>query len=145
MHIGQGKWMGNMEKPDLTEQSYTGVNPFAAGVMGHCPRCGEGALFDGYLNLAKTCDVCDLDNEYIDSADGPAVLVILVAGFLVVAMALLVEIYYQPPYWVHAILWLPLGILIPLGMLRPLKGAFIGLQYRNNAKEAQFDKDGAEI
>ncbi len=115
-----------------------------AGFKGRCPRCGVGALFDGYLTLAKKCNHCDLDNDYADSADGPAVLVILVAGFIVVFMAMMVEIYYMPPYWVHAILWLPLGILIPLGMLRPFKGWFIALQYSNSAKEALFDKDGSK-
>ena len=120
-------------------------SPIGAGFAGHCPRCGEGQLFDGYLNLAQKCKTCDLDYDVVDAADGPAVFVILVAGFLIVAAALLVEIYYQPPYWVHAVLWLPLGILVPLGMLRPLKGALIGLQYKNSAREAQFDKNGIEL
>ena len=127
-----------MQKSKQNPESYGDVNPTMAGLRGKCPRCGEGALFEGYLNLAKKCNNCDLDNDFIDSADGPAVLVILVAGFIVVLMALLVELYYMPPYWVHAILWLPLGILIPLGMLRPLKGLFVGMQYRNSAEQAQF-------
>jgi len=131
-----------MDNTDHFNDGPRGNKPIISGMRGRCPRCETGALFDGYLNLAKKCNHCDLDNDYIDSADGPAVLVILVAGFIVVAMALYVEVYFQPPYWVHAVLWLPLGILIPLGMLRPLKGAFVGLQYRNNAMEAQFDKGG---
>ena len=119
--------------------------PITSGVKGRCPRCGDGALFDGFLNLAKQCDNCSLDYEFADSADGPAVFVILLAGFLIVALALLVEISYQPPYWLHAVLWLPIGIIIPLAMLRPLKGMLIGLQFKNSAKEARFDENGTEI
>ena len=113
--------------------------------MGRCPRCGSGALFEGYLDLATQCSDCDLKNGFADAADGPAVFVILVAGFIVVALAVFVEISYQPPYWVHAVLWGPLAILIPLAMLRPLKGALVGLQYKNSAKEARFDQNGPKI
>ena len=120
-------------------------SPVLAGFKGRCPRCGTGNLFDGYLTLAKKCNHCDLDNDYADAADGPAVFVILVAGFIVVFLAMLVEIYYMPPYWVHALLWLPMGILIPLGMLRPLKGWFIAMQFRNSAEQARFDGDGSEL
>ena len=123
--------------------SQTG-HPVRSSLTGHCPRCGKGKLFDGYLELAKQCKYCDLDYDFADAADGPAVFVILVAGFIIVLMAVLVEIYYKPPYWVHAVLWLPLGILIPLGMLRPLKGALVGMQYKNNAREARFDKGGSQ-
>ena len=30
------------------------------------------------------------------------------AGFIVVGCALVVEICIEPPYWLHALLWLPL-------------------------------------
>ena len=129
-----------MDKP-ISEHN----GPVASGVKGRCPRCGDGALFDGFLNLAERCSNCDLDYEFADSADGPAVFVILIAGFLIVALALLVEIFYQPPYWLHAALWLPIGIIVPLAMLRPLKGLLIGLQFKNSAKEARFDENGTEI
>ena len=134
-----------MDKSKQSGGNHYSGSPALAGFRGRCPRCGTGPLFDGYLTLAEKCTHCDLDNDYVDAADGPAVVVILLAGFIVVVMALLVEIYYMPPYWVHALLWLPLGILIPLGMLRPLKGWFVAMQYRNNAKQARFDEDGTEV
>ena len=119
--------------------------PIMSGVKGRCPRCADGAMFEGFLNLSKECENCGLNYDFADSADGPAVFVILLAGFLIVGLALMVEIFYQPPYWLHAALWLPTAIIIPLLMLRPLKGALIGLQYRNSAKEARFDENGIEI
>ena len=36
----------------------TKPSPFQAGVSGHCPKCGEGAMFDGLLKIAPRCDVC---------------------------------------------------------------------------------------
>ena len=82
--------------------------PTKAAIAGKCPRCGEGKLFDGFLQLAKTCDTCGLDYGFADSGDGPAVLVTLLAGFLVVGLALWVEVAYEPPFWVHLVIFLPL-------------------------------------
>ncbi len=75
----------------------------------------------------------------MDSADGPAVFVVLIAGAIVVTAALVVEVKYQPPYWLHAALWLPLIIGLSLGLLRPLKALMIALQYRHKAGNGQID------
>ena len=76
-----------------------------------CPRCGKGKLFDGFLTLAPRCEACGLDYSFVDAGDGPAVFVMFIAGFIVVGSALVVEVMYEPPYWVHAVLWLPLILL----------------------------------
>ncbi|MEM8878887.1 MAG: DUF983 domain-containing protein [Pseudomonadota bacterium] len=116
------------------------VNPVGAALRGRCPRCGQGALFAGYLGLPEACTVCRLDYDFADSGDGPAVFVILIVGCVVVAAALAVEVSYQPSYWVHAALWLPLLLALCLGILRPLKGAMIGQQYRHAAQEGRLDR-----
>jgi uncharacterized protein (DUF983 family) len=118
------------------------VSPYAAGLRGRCPRCGEGRLFTGYLTLAPRCERCDLDNSFADSGDGPAVFVILIAGFVVVMSALVTEALWRPPYWLHAVLWLPLLLVITLGLLRPLKGLLVALQYHHKAEEGRIDRGG---
>ena len=60
------------------------------------------------------------------------------AGFIVVGAALVTEIVYQPPFWVHAALWLPLILIVTLGPLRPMKGLMIALQYHHKAAESRF-------
>lgn len=102
-------------------------------LRGRCPRCGEGRLFRGYLNVAETCDECGLDLRAHDSGDGPAVIIIFVLGFLVVPLALLVETLAQPPYWVHLVVWPPVILGLALGMLRPIKGFFVAQQYRHRS------------
>ncbi|MDQ0504857.1 DUF983 domain-containing protein [Xanthobacter agilis] len=119
-----------------------GASPLAAGLSGHCPRCGRGRLFKGFLNLAPRCDVCGLDYGFADAGDGPAVFVILIGGGVVVALALWVEATYAPPLWVHALLWIPAILAVTLGLLRPLKGVMVALQYRNRAAEGRFDRGG---
>jgi uncharacterized protein (DUF983 family) len=111
-------------------------------MKGQCPRCGQGRLFKGFLTVAPRCSNCGLDYTFIDSGDGPAVFVILLVGFVVVGLALFVEVAYMPPIWLHMLLWLPLTLILALGGLRPLKGAMIGLQYRNKAAEGRVDGPG---
>lgn len=120
---------------------YQTQSPVSTGLRCRCPRCGEGALFDGFLTIKPRCTACGLDYSFADSGDGPAVFVILFAGFIICAMALVVEVKYSPPYWVHAIIFLPLVLVVCLGLLRPMKGLMIALQYRNNASEGRLDTE----
>jgi uncharacterized protein (DUF983 family) len=114
------------------------------GLRGGCPRCGEGRLFEGFLKLRPVCERCGLDFGFADAGDGPAVFVILLGGALVVAAALITEVVYQPPYWLHALLWLPLILLVTLLPLRPLKGLMIALQYHHRAQEGRLVQRGDE-
>ncbi len=118
------------------------VSPYSAGLRCRCPRCGKGRLFNGFLELAPRCESCRLDFSFADSGDGPAVFVILIAGFLVVFAAMFVEILWRPPYWLHAALWLPLILIATLGLLRPAKGLMVALQYHHKAEEGRLDRSG---
>jgi uncharacterized protein (DUF983 family) len=109
-----------------------------AGLTCACPRCGRGKLFKGFLTLRPRCEACGLDYGFADAGDGPAVFIMLLAGFIVVGAALIVEALYHPPYWVHAVLWLPLIVIVTLGPLRPMKGLMIALQYHHKAEESRF-------
>jgi uncharacterized protein (DUF983 family) len=112
-----------------------------AGLTGRCPSCHRGKLFAGYLTVAPACDVCGLDYDFAHSGDGPAVFVILITGFIIVGAALIVEVLYQPPYWLHAILWGSLAIVLPLLLLRSFKGVLIALQFRHRAEEGKLAPD----
>jgi uncharacterized protein (DUF983 family) len=116
------------------------VEPVAAGLKGRCPRCGEGRLFSGYLSVGKRCGNCGLDYSFADAGDGPAVFVILLIGFLVVGLALWLEVSYGPPLWLHLVLWIPLIVVLSLVALRLIKGVLITLQYRNKAAEGRLDR-----
>ena len=116
--------------------------PIGRGLRGRCPRCGEGRLFRGYLSLRSACEHCGLDYGFADAGDGPAVFVILIGGFIVVFAALMTEVVYQPPYWVHAALWLPLILIVTLAPLRLIKGLLIALQYHHRAAEGRLERRG---
>jgi uncharacterized protein (DUF983 family) len=126
----------------MTDGAHRPTSPFTAGLAGHCPRCGEGKLFEGFLALRPRCNACGLDYSFADAGDGPAVFVIFIAGFIVVGLALVTEFVYQPPFWLHALLWGPLILVFTLGPLRPLKGLLIALQYHHQAAEGRLDRGG---
>jgi uncharacterized protein (DUF983 family) len=119
------------------------LSPLATGLACRCPRCGKGRLLRGFLDIRPNCESCGLDYGFADSGDGPAVFIILLAGFLVVGSVLIVEVLYQPPLWLHAMLWLPLILVTTLLPLRPLKGLMIALQYQNKAAEGRIDRGDA--
>jgi len=109
-----------------------------AAVIERCTRCGEGGLFKGYLDIAGGCAKCGLDFAGFDVGDGPAVFVILIVGAVVAGGALFVEFTWHPPYWVHAVLWLPILLVLSIGLLRIAKALLLVLQYRHQAREGRL-------
>ena len=127
-----------MSEPMTQPHQHTPPSPYWAGLTCRCPQCGQGKLFQGFLSLRPRCEVCGLDYSFVDSGDGPAVFIILFAGFIVVGAALATEIIYQPPFWVHALLWGPLVLATTLLPLRSMKGLLIALQFHHKAEETRF-------
>jgi uncharacterized protein (DUF983 family) len=124
---GEGEW-------------FTDRSPVALGIQGRCPRCGRGRLFRSFLEIAPHCEACSLDYGFADAGDGPAVFVILIAGFVVMGLALWIEFTFNPPWWVHLLVSLPLLVVVCLGLLRPLKGVLVSLQFANRAAEGRLDQ-----
>ena|SRR5476651_432453 len=104
-------------------------SPVNVAVRGTCPRCGRGKLFHGLLTVVKTCSECGFELAGNDPGDGPAVFVILGLGAMVMGLVLFVEIRYQPPIWVHVVLWPPLTFFGAVWMLRVIKAWLIAQQY----------------
>jgi uncharacterized protein (DUF983 family) len=121
----------NDTPPTVTESALRGI-------ACKCPRCGEGKIYSGFLTLRPRCEACGLDFAFMDSGDGPAIFVIMIAGAIVVGAALIVEVKYQPPYWLHAALWLPLIAVTTLLPLRSMKSLLIALQYHHKAAEGRL-------
>ena len=121
-----------------TDRAQAPVNPLKAGLAGRCPRCGEDGLFNGFTAVGERCGKCQLDYSFADAGDGPMVFVILIVGFVVVGLALWMEVTHNPPLWLHFLLWIPLTLVLSLAALRMIKGLLIVLQYRNKAAEGRF-------
>jgi uncharacterized protein (DUF983 family) len=131
------------ESQDMPAETLPTVTESAMrGIACKCPRCGKGKLYAGFLTLAPRCESCGLDYAFIDAGDGPAIFIIMLAGAIVVACALIVEVKYQPPFWLHAVLWLPLILATTLLPLRAMKSLLIALQFHHKAAPGRLiDRD----
>ncbi|MXP24655.1 DUF983 domain-containing protein [Altererythrobacter indicus] len=129
----------NGNQPSSTKH-WPRLSPLQTGLRGRCPRCGEGRLFDGFLTLRKGCDVCGLSYEFADPADGPAFFVTCFACIPAIALALIIQVKLDPPFWVHLIVSLPILILTCVLPLRPLKGWLTCSQFFYKAGEGQLHK-----
>ena len=117
----------------------TKANPLLSDAAGRCPNCGEGHLFEGFLKVAPACEACGFDLAAADSGDGPAVFVIMIAGFIVAFGALFTMVAFNPPVWVTLAIWLPMTLVIVLALLRPMKGLMLAAQFMNKASQARHD------
>ena len=120
----------------MEKRDYGSPSPLATWLACRCPHCGQGKLFDGFLTVAKSCEVCGVDLEKADSGDGPAVFIIFILGFLVVPLALLLEAKAEPPMWVHLSIWPAVILGGAIALLRPLKGLMIALQFKHKASDS---------
>ena len=123
----------------MSNRKYPSLSPFKTGIAGRCPRCGEGALFSGFLTPVKRCESCGLDLGFADSGDGPAIFIIALVGFVIITLAMIVDTIFHPSIIVHFFIWIPLTIILAIALLRPFKGVMIALVYKNDAHEGKIE------
>jgi uncharacterized protein (DUF983 family) len=109
------------------------TSPISTGLQCRCPRCGRGPLYAGYLTLVEKCEVCGLDLRASDSGDGPAVFVMFIVLIVTVPLVFLVYALFEPPIWVHMVLWPIVIIGLSLWLLRPAKAIMVALQFKHRA------------
>ena len=107
-----------------------------AALFGLCPQCGHKTLFAGLGQFADTCANCDLDFSSYNVGDGPAALLTLVIGALIIILALVVDSAFRPPFWVHVIIWVPFTAALTIINLRMAKAALLAAEHHNRAREA---------
>lgn len=108
-----------------------------AAARGRCPKCGNGALFAGFLRIAPECAVCGEDFRNADSGDGPAFFVMSAVGALVVPIAFILQFAAHWPTWatISAVTVLTIGL--SLALLQPFKGVLFALQWVHGAAEGR--------
>jgi len=122
----------------------------SAALFGLCPRCGARTLFAndlgplGVTQFAKSCRACGLDFSRFNVGDGPAAFLTLIIGALVTGLALWLEVAVHPPFWVHAVLWVPITAAAVIWGLRAGKAALLAAEFRRGAGEGRVAKEPPE-
>lgn len=107
-----------------------------AALSASCPRCGAKTLFDGVASFAPKCRACGLDFDQFNVGDGPAGFLTLIVGAVITVLAVVTDLKFSPPWWVHVILWVPLTSLAVIGSLRLAKAWLLRAEYSRKAREA---------
>ncbi len=109
-----------------------------AALFGLCPACGAKSMFASATQFSAICPSCALDYQSFNVGDGPAALMIIPIGGIIITLAILLDIAVRPPFWLHVLIWVPLTAIMVVGFLRIAKGAMLALEYRNRAGEGRL-------
>ena len=88
------------------------------------------------LPFSARCRSCGLAFDRFNVGDGPAAFLTLVIGAILVGLAAWLAVSVAPPWWVHVLLWVPLGLALTIAGLRASKAALLWSEYRQKAGEA---------
>jgi len=99
------------------------------GLRCKCPKCGDGALFTGYLKVADDCPSCGEVLHHHRADDGPAYLTILLVGHLVGFAVHLMWVHLRPDPWVMATTLSIAAVGLSLLLLPRMKGMIVGIQW----------------
>lgn len=123
------------------QEPFEAPAPVDSGLRGLCPRCSAPTLFAGTIKFADRCESCGLDYSSFNVGDGPVVFLTLGIGTLVTIFAVILELAVEPPFWVHALVWIPITLILVVGTLRFAKGLLLALEYRNSAWQGRLKTD----
>ena len=107
------------------------------GLRGRCPRCGNGSLFHGFLEVVQNCEVCGeaFGERYQVGLLLPFIVITVMGHVLVVALHQLSRLQITP--LMSLTLVVPFAIIVTLLLLRPAKGALVGVLWSKNLSDEQ--------
>ncbi|MEK6542157.1 MAG: DUF983 domain-containing protein [Pseudomonadota bacterium] len=111
-----------------------------SALLGLCPACGARGLFSGVVRFSDRCGTCGLDYSSYNVGDGPAALLIMLVGAIVVTGAVSLQLSQHPPFWVHILLWVPISTALVVGLLRVAKAALLITEHRRQARDGRKEK-----
>ncbi|MCR0981260.1 DUF983 domain-containing protein [Roseomonas populi] len=123
-------WRPAPVQPEAAERGTTMLGAIRRGIVNRCPNCGEGPVFQGFLRVAPECRVCHAPLGSLRADDAPPYIVIFLAGHLLIPPIFWIEKAYEPPMWLHMVVWLPLFAVICTLLLRPVKGGVVGWMWK---------------
>ncbi|MGJ8529729.1 DUF983 domain-containing protein [Maritalea sp.] len=101
------------------------------GIIGRCPKCGKGHLFQGYLKIQDSCSNCKEALHHHRADDAPPYITMAIVGHIVVGLIFHLETSYEIEPMIHLYWSIPTMLILSLGLLRPIKGMIVGLQWAN--------------
>ncbi len=124
MDTSQGSPTPQPRAPDLPESALPAM---VRGLLGKCPRCGEGKLFRAWIKPVDHCTSCDYDWSVQQADDFPAYIGIFIVGHLLAPVVIWMIAALGLSAWTTLAIILPLAIIMLIAMLQPVKGGVIAM------------------
>ena len=99
------------------------------GAKSKCPNCGEGDLYNGFLEVKESCNVCQQELHHHRADDLPPYLNLFIVGHIVVAVLMISMKYEWFGVWTTAIGGSIIALIMAFALMRPLKGMVVALQW----------------
>lgn len=98
------------------------------GLRRRCPRCGQGAVFDGWIKLHKTCPACGL--KYLhNEGDLWAYLVAVDRALFIFPLIVIIYFRLYNPYSIWFYIFTVTVVLVFVGTLPQRNGMALGADY----------------
>lgn len=105
------------------------------GTFNRCPKCGEGHLFTGYLQVVPECSHCHEPLGSYRAADGPAFFTMTIVMLLLIPAIGFGWILFKPDPVNFFIALTVLISALTLVLLRFVKGAFVGYLWAHDERD----------
>ena len=102
-------------------------------------------MFRRWLKVQDRCPHCGLDYDFAAPDDGPAFFSLCFIAFPLLFLVVWFEVAFNPPWWMHLIISIPLMVVPCLAVLQPIKGWLVASQFVNRAQEAGTDALWAKL
>ncbi len=118
----------NSENKDITDDRPVWPS-VERGWRRKCPHCGSGQMFQGYLKVRDTCQVCNEELHHHRADDGPAYLTILIVGHIMAPFMHILFVNYRPEPLVMFTILAVGCVALSLYLLPRLKGVVVSIQW----------------
>jgi uncharacterized protein (DUF983 family) len=126
------RWQPDRTTPDPPWPVPSLATALGRGLMGRCPVCGKGRLFDGFLRVVAQCERCATPLGLARADDAPPYFTILIVGHIVIPAMLIMQKTADPSTWLLSAIFVPLTVILAIGLIRQVKGATVGLMLSFN-------------
>jgi len=126
------RWEPDRSTPSNPWPAPTLASAIGRGLLGHCPACGKGRIFDGFLRVAEACHECGAPLGLARADDAPPYFTILAVGHIIVPLLFIAERSDLLPLWMISAIFVPLTLVLALALIRPIKGGTVGLMLNLN-------------
>ena len=79
----------------------------SAALHGFCPRCRAKTLFAAPAAIAERCGECGLEFRSLQRGARLAGVLTLLIGGIIIAVALGLDAWLRPPFWLQLAFWAP--------------------------------------